>query len=331
MSLTPLRVLAVTSWQTSCGIAAYAEMVQQFVQEADPDISLEAFPEALDPEWLRRRLRETPELLHPHVLWLNYHRGLHSRWTPDLVQAFRQNFGLAVVVTFHDTYGEREPDALTQELHDLADAFIVHEPCMGLPKQMMVRQGVLPRGGTWQYDTSHHGWCLGRPILGTVGFNFPWKNYDRLAEVTEEAGWALLILANNATPEDLHRWEGLNPACQAISGFLPADMVVAKLAGCDATAFAYECANSGTSGAIRLGLAARKPVLAFESCRQFRDLLFDNAYGVTWLKGWHGFEDRLRQVPIQRLDPGIAFLAHRDRWPLQGRVYAHTFRLAAAR
>ena len=36
--------------------------------------------------------------------------------------------------------------------------------------------------------------------------------------------------------------------------------MVAALSVCTATAFLYECHNSGTSGAIRLGIAALKPV-----------------------------------------------------------------------
>ena len=52
------------------------------------------------------------------------------RWTPERVQELKESY--PVVIDFHDTYGERPPDALSQQLHDLADAFVVHEPCVGL-------------------------------------------------------------------------------------------------------------------------------------------------------------------------------------------------------
>ncbi len=56
------------------------------------------------------------------------------------------------------------------------------------------------------------------------------------------------------------------------------------LSSAEATAFLYTCHNAGTSGAIRQGLAAGRPLLAMSGCRQFRDLetlLFDT--GITWV------------------------------------------------
>src|SRR5207244_7148682 len=109
------------------------------------------------------------------------------------------------------------------------------------------------------------------PILGTAGFNFPWKNFDRLAQVTAGAGWAYLVCSNNATEADEKRWTKANPYTYVIRGFQPTAAIVGALMGCDATCWPYECANSGTSGAIRLGRAARTPVIAWNT-RQFRDL-----------------------------------------------------------
>lgn len=322
--LAPLRVLAVTSWNTACGIAAYAWMVKEFAEAADPGLILVPSAEALDPHWLPG---EQPV---PDVLWLNWHRGLHSRWTPEIVRTFKERARRPVVITWHDSYGEREPDPLTLALHDLADAFIVHEPCVGLPKQVLIRQGVRPAAPVPVYPCRADGRPFAapqQPILGTMGFSFPWKNFARLAEATATAGWAYLVVSNNATDAEKVAWEAANPNGLVLRGYKSAEAVVALLAGCDATAFAYECANSGTSGAIRLGLAARKPVLAFKSCRQFNDVRRDHA--IHWAEDWTHLQHLLTTLPIQRLDPGIAYLAHRDRWPLQGARYAAIFRSCA--
>lgn len=322
----PLRVLMATSWDTACGIAAFAEMAKEYVEAADPNILMLASAQALDPLWARTTQAA------PHVLWLNYHRGLHSRWTPEAVTHWKRDIGTPVVITFHDTYGESEPDALTQELHDLADAFIVHEPCVGLPKQILIRQGVLPYMGVYQYETGPRGWSKGRPILGTAGFNFPWKSYDDLAKATAAAGWALLILSNNATEEDGLRWASYNPACQTVAGFLSGSELVTRLAGCDATAVMYQCANSGTSGAVRLCLAARKPIFA-TGCRQWRDLMIaQDLWGVTALRHVERFARlplALATCPIQRLDPAVQFVAEQDSWVKQGARYASVFREVA--
>jgi hypothetical protein len=325
-----MRVLAVTSVGGACGIANYAEMAMDAVRAADPTIQTQCSAEALDPRWVWT----TTFAPFPDVIWLNYHRGLHSRWTLDEVAQLQQA-GRKVVITFHDTYGESAPDALTQALHDLADAFIVHEPCVGLDKQILIRQGVPPYHGYMEYDYRLTNW---RPVLGTAGFNFPWKNFDRLAEVTAEAGWAYVVYSNNATEADRERWTSANPYTQVFTGFLPTSVIVAGLAGCDATAFPYECANSGTSGAIRLGIAARKPVLAFSGCRQMRDLVLPAAGGpgampdprIIRCANFTHLHEYLQVLHIQRVDAGIVALATRDSWVNQGKKYAEVFRRVLA-
>lgn len=303
-----MRILAVTSWGGACGIANYAEMLRDHLPA---DIEFVPCSEALDPLACQQ---------DADIIWLNYHRGLHSRWTPSCVQALNK----PCVITFHDTYGEAPPDALTVALHDLADAFIVHEPCEGLPKQILIRQGVLGWQEAWQFDER-------RPLLGTCGFNFPWKNFDRLCQVTAEAGWAIYIQSNNATAEDEARWRALNPHLHTDRAYLTGPQIVSRLAGCDATAFPYECANSGTSGAIRLGIAARKPVLAFSGCRQFRDLKDDfKPPQIRWCTDFDDLQFRLQRVPIQRCDPGVVYLAERDSWVRHGQRYADVFKSVLA-
>ena len=317
-----MRVLLISSWGTACGIADYAEQAKRAIEKADPGIEIVPYAAGLNPSVVEQ-LFDTPH--NWDVIWLNHHRGLHSRWTPKAV-AWAKTRG-KVLITFHDTFGENPPDDLCQQLHDLADAFVVHEPCVGLEKQILIRHGV-PEIWLRQVELSHFKAYPDQPLLGTVGFNFPWKNFDRIAEYSEKAGWALLILSNNATEKEEARWRRLNPHLHCVRKFLPQWEAVSYLAACDATIFAYECANSGTSGAIRQGLAARKPVIAWQ-CRQFRDL---NTYGgvsIHWCRGFDHLEETLWQIPIQRVDPGIAYLAHRDSWTNQGKKYAEIFRRLA--
>ena len=322
-----MKVLLVTSWDTPCGIAEHGLQLKTNIERADPDIEITPSPALLDP--LRDEILDAGM---PDVLFLNYHRALHSRWTPDQVRTWRVS--MPVVIDFHDTIGEHPPDDLIRGLLDHADAFIVHEPCVGLddPRVHLIRQGVpAPQPpthyGSWR-DSTNDPLCLSQfpqqPVLGTVGFNFPWKNYDALCRVTAAEGWAIVILSNNATEADEARWRALNPASLIVRRFLPQSLAVSYLAGCDATAFCYTCANTGTSGAIRQGIAACKPVIAFRSCRQFRDLRPERA--ITWIEDWADLPIALGWCPIQRVHPGIVSLAHRDSWVRQGQRYAQILR-----
>lgn len=330
-----IPVLLATTWNTACGIAEHSKMLIAAVETADNDIGIDPRPEALDPAWVLDHYhgphddctgRRPLTLLH-----LNYHRALHSRWTPEDVRRFEIR-GVRVIVTFHDTFGELPPDQLSYDLCRHASAFIVHEPCEGLAAcywRMGVPEWALPEAYDWS------GWSQGRPILGTVGFPFPWKNYDEVAKRTKEAGWAFLLIAPEATAEQIKQWRTWNPWTQVISTFPSQLQVVSYLAGCDATAFCYTCANSGQSGAVLQGIAARKPVFAFETCRQFRALVLAEsgrsaaAAHPSLIRWGETFDDLtyfLESCPIGRVDPRSVALAERDSWSKLGQNYAALYR-----
>ena len=329
-----MNVLLATTWDTACGIAEHSAYLKAAVEAADHGIAIHPTPEALDPA-AADPYRHGWDLLH-----LNYHRALHSRWTPEKVRQVAKH--RKVVITFHDTFGEHPPDDLSRELCDAADAFIVHEPCEGLPNAIYWRMGVPPPRSPMQF--TFHGshppdpywrtlrWCFkgwdAQPVLGTVGFAFPWKNYERLCDLTREVGWALLLIAPGATTEQVVDWQSRHPDLWVIPEFTPRDQVVELLAGCDATAFCYTCANSGQSGAVLQGIAARKPVFAFETCRQFRALFADpiaNKY-VRWCRTFEEFQQRLSNTILGRVDAGMVALAQQDSWTKLGANYAQLYR-----
>jgi len=182
--------------------------------------------------------------------------------------------------------------------------------------------GVADWSLAYDFDTKR------RPMLGTIGFPFPWKNYDKLAEVTARCGWDLFLIAPNATAEDEARWKGLNPHASICTTFVPRDLAISWLAGCDATAFLYVCHNTGQSGAILQGIAARKPVIALKTCRQFRSL-YEDPLGRATIKWAETFDDvaaYLRNIRIQRVDPGIVALAEQESWTKVGAKYLDIYR-----
>lgn len=316
-----MRVLLVTS-EGACGIAEHSAYLKQAVEAADRSIEVVPDVRSLDPKWFFT-VTHAP---FPDVVHLNYHAALHSQWTPEYVKQVREH--IPVVITYHDT-GVPNSDHC-KSIHAVADAFVVHEPCEDLPGAIYWRQGIPAAGkrGTAPRESPV-------PWLGTVGFPFPWKNYDLLAEATAIAGWGLLLLAPTATREDVDRWRALNPQIIVYPEFLPAWEVVYRLGECDATAFLYNCHNTGTSGAIRQGIAARKPVIASrfdEYCtsgRQFRDLALDNLAQrvITWINpDLQQVVDALVTTRIAPLDAGIVALAEQDSWAKLGHKYAQLMR-----
>jgi hypothetical protein len=322
--MTPLRVLLVSTWETACGIAEHSFYLKQAIEAVDPTIEITPCPAALDPS-----ARNTYPFYHFDVLHLNYQAALHSRWTPDVIKGARTGGEYkAVIVTYHDT-GVPNSDQCKAVI-DAADAAVVHEPFDDLPpeKTHYWRMGVPDWEPAMAYNWSLASWCGPRPILGTVGFPFPWKCIDQLAEVTAAAGWAFLVIAPGATADQIAGWRQCNPHLDVLTAFTPRELVVSQLAGCDATAFTYVCHNTGQSGAILQGIAARKPVIALSTCRQFR-ALFEDGLGYDAIDWCITFDEvclALVNMPIVRVSAPIVALAEQESWSRLGQKYSKLYR-----
>lgn len=327
-----MRVALVSS-AGQCGIAEHSYQLEAAVRHADVSIEIRMNPDWLDPAGFGT---ENP-ITQFDVVHLNYHRGLHSRWTPEVIRCFPD---LRFVITFHDTY-EEQPDQLPWDLLKLDNVrrMVVHEPCdladswktryWRQPVPARTGQSVLPVNTFWPPGP----W---RPTLGTVGFDFPWKNYNLLAEVTAACGWNLRIVGQ--VPEDRQlTLRELNPRTY-FDGYVDTGYAVAALEACDATAFLYTCANSGTSGAIRLGIAAGRPLIATHGCRQFRDLEDPSHWnGIHWrnanadsLAGFLTGRDMTSYPRANGYELALIALAEQESWVRGGRAYAHLYHAAVA-
>lgn len=309
------NILLVTTWDTACGIAEHSAMLKGAVEAADQTLHVEPFTD-LHPHPVVNRYQVGPA---PDILHLNYHAALHSQWTPDYIRVLQTQFGAKVVVTYHDTGVPNSNQC--KALYEVADAFIVHEPAEDLPEAHYVRMGV----PDWPGPSKR---LQRRPWLGTIGFPFPWKNYDQLCVTTAAQGWGLLLIAPTASVEQYQHWLQLNPNLSLRSEFVARPEAVSMLADCDATAFAYVCHNAGQSGAILQGIATRKPVIAMSTCRQFR-ALFDDPLGreaICWAESFDDVARHLRTLPIQRVDPGMVALAEQESWSKVGQKYVEIYK-----
>lgn len=246
------------------------------------------------------------------LVHVNHHAALHSSWTGLHIREIQERF-CPVVVTHHDTFETLRilVDRGYKFFIGAADHIVVHEPIEGLPVD-----------GPWTYlrqpIPSAPIRSMAQPPLtvGSVGFDFPWKNFKLLRTLANKAGWRTDIFG------------GMD--------WYERDAAIARLAGCRATAFLYQTGNSGTSAAIRMGLAARKPVVAFP-CRQFRDL-YESKYpdvrgAVLWA---HSEDEFLTLLNYLASDQGywlaacdrVQRLAEHDSWANGARVYYNIYRNA---
>lgn len=336
-----IRVLLVTSDREECGIREYGRMLQE-VFEGDEEVEIVEWPV---PSWPNSGTSLPPELGKFDLCHVNHHAALHAAWSPGVIDALK-SIGWGVVVTQHDTF-EKLSIMKERGFHDFsesADVVVVHEPVEGLRE--MIGGGKVATSGkanvwylrqpVWRPEGLIPWTDLPKKTIGTVGWPFPWKNYETLLQAAENCGWGVLLIAPGATEEQQLRWCEINPNV-VVRGFLPRDEVVAALRGCTATAFLYTTGNSGTSAAIRLGIAAGRPLIAFRSCRQFRDLEFhcQISYAINFVHAQAAVEHWLKKYGenpglVKEHGQYVEALADLDSWQVVGKEkYREVYRQAA--
>ena len=316
-----MNVLLVTSWGVQCGIASHSAYLKQAVEQADPSIQVRPDAAWLDPN--------VPPAVPIDLIHLNYHAGLHSRWTPAAIAIWREAYRIPVLVTYHDT-GVPNSDQC-KAICAAADYFVVHEPYDDLSANgEYLRMGV-PTHIPTAHQQPISAWYAGRRFLGTVGFDFPWKCWNELARVTAAAGWGFYICTPTLTEVRQAELLQLNPFMLFALGLSDVDILV-RLHACDATAFTNVCHNTGQSAAILQGIGALKPVIALSTCRQYRALYADPLGHITirWVETFADIEaslNYLRSSPLfTHYDPVVAELAAQDSWTTVGRRYADIYR-----
>jgi hypothetical protein len=322
-----VRIHLVTSSRAECGIAEHGKMLIEALREVAPEFSVTEAP--MDPNAPQNReLWRDPQ--STDLVHLNHQGALLSQWKLWHVEQL-QRLGLPVVVTLHDTY-EKLSIMRERELPVFpgADAIVIHEPVEGLTgeKVHLIRQGIppLPPGARRTPISSHHP-----PIVGTIGFPFGCKNVDVICKASAAAGWGVLLIVPTATVEQCREWQAMNGEAEIIPHFLPRAEALVRLHGCDATMFHAVSGNSGTTGSVRMGIAARVPVITTSPAinRQLKDLGDDPA--LLWANSAEEATEKL--LLLEREPEGwihqaemVVALAEGDSWLKVAERYAEVYR-----
>jgi hypothetical protein len=333
--MTALHIPLVTSWGTQCGINEHSKYLKAAVEAADPEIELAPNAAWLDPEAF------FADGAAEDIVHINHHDALHARWTTDHLVQLR-DAGSKVVVTWHDTRegSAASPNSLKcRDWSRISDAFIVHEPVADIcgPHVHAWRMGV-PALTTSGFALHPHPFkaYADQPVVGSVGFAFPWKGFALLCDAAREAGWAVVLIAHNATDDQVADWHTRCPHLRVERTFLESTQVVQVLHACEATAFLYSCANTGQSGAILQGVAARRPVLAssVEHCRQFRSIdeaacgapALDLVPAIAWAEVLTVERVAHDLAALPTAAHAVCRLAEQESWTRLGVKYAQLYR-----
>lgn len=225
----------------------------------------------------------------PDLVVFQYNFGFHDLPAFGRLVQSLENRGIPVVVTFHSTKDVNKPDiqaSLGSIRSELATAsrLLVHSPTdVSVLEQFGLRdnvtlfpQGVLP---TQDLDIGAARALLGLPvdvpIVASYGFLLPHKGLEQLIEalpqLQKSVPGARLLMVNALYPnpqsgEQLARLQatvnrlGLQQSVTMITDFLTDEETLTLVQAAQLVVFPYQQTAESSSAAVRVGLAARRPV-----------------------------------------------------------------------
>lgn len=295
-----IRLAWISTFNSRCGLATHSEdLLEHFAPDVYDIVVVADRREPLkpDPPYVRRLWPDAAGSFATvrdfiagfDAVFVNFHPALIA--IDELEQTLRsaQLAGIATFVNLHKTR-DTDIDGRNVSLRDIAPALrgstrvIVHTAAdvarleaLGVADNVaMIPLGVVDQP---PFDRARVRNLLDlqrfHPILGSFGFLLPQKGLPQLIEafalVLHHFPDAMLLMLNAEYPaaesaeerencRELIRDLALGERVRLIDAFLATDEILFLLNACDLTVFPYQASDESESSAVRLGLAAQRPV-----------------------------------------------------------------------
>src|SRR6516165_3640865 len=291
-----LRLAWISTYNARCGIAAYSEHLLEFFDKSAFEITILADDqEAIrpDPDNIVRLWSKSGSLarVRSHLIANGFDAAFFqhnfsffdSDDFADTLAALSEA-GINTFVTFHRTKDVVAHQRLAEGLqgctrvfvHSLDDVNRLRD--FGVSDNVaLLAHGVIDRvAPDADAVRSLLGLSAFGPAIGTFGFMLPGKGLPELIHAfalilrAHPAAYLLMLNADYPTPESreererchaLLRLLEVEDQVRLINDFLEIEETLFLLSACDVVVFPYQQSEESASGAVRLGLAAGRPVL----------------------------------------------------------------------
>lgn len=258
-----IKVALVTTWSPErCGVATYAEELITHVKQSNPDIEFEVIGRPFDVSVVDR-VRDADIVHYNHVF------ALFEAVKESHISTLSA-MGKKTVVTWQESTSDNR--------HQLTEAFdrvVVHQK---------TNDGYahIP-SGIWDICLCTECWPIGSHdkydnFIGMAGFPFAFKHFNLGARIAHTLGMKLLafIPASHHVDASIVAADinSICPGSTVITEFVHQTEIIHELSRCEFTMFPHDHAGGGISGSVRLGIAARRPVIISRAGR-FTDLIED--------------------------------------------------------
>lgn len=314
-----MKVALITSWPPElCGIASNSVNVVNH-KAADVEYKIIEGCAWARPFTEAQVLNESQDC---DIVHLSYERNLHAGLSPAVFHRLREQ-GKKLVITYHNVWpGDHQDDNMLA----VFDAIVSQDPASPAERGFIyIPQGVMEITPSERVERK----------LGTAGFPTAIKGGHLVAQVARTLGLGMLIFAPTSRHADAvwmaNEIRKQVPEAEIVHDFLPQEVVATRLSECLATVWAYGAhgAQSGISGSVRLGLAARRPIVV-SRCGMYRDLWYKSEHSdeICWLES--------EQPTVESMLPAVEeaiqekkrplTIARDMSWVTAGEKYAEVYR-----
>jgi glycosyltransferase involved in cell wall biosynthesis len=294
-----IRLGWVSSWNSRCGIASYAHSLLDAVDRKDMEVTVfssyleqPSCPDASSVVrcWGNSGTSDVYSLIRQitksriTVAVFQFHFAFFNVTSFGIMLDVLQALRVAVIVIFHATESDHMP-CLENIKASLARAngILVHSEedysrmtSFGLENNLSIfPHGVAVRPVAELDTAKARKGLTGRTVISTYGFLLPNKGIEALIEafsiLSSDDPQLYLQLVNAIYPLDISkqikekcaakiRNLGLQERVSLVTDFLPDEESFAHLECSDLIVLPYRNSQESTSGAVRIGLAANRPV-----------------------------------------------------------------------
>lgn len=294
------RVAWVSTWRTKCGIAEYSRSLLEHFEPSQFQVAIfgdQRTPEdGMDPPTISFSLKSWEHSIEgwrrhsanmvrfdPQIIVYQHNWGIFGVADFAAITTDARFRNAVVLIVLHNT---KEMESFTAQQREIAfsafqraDRILVH----GIDDLNRMkdygfsdRTTLLPHGvQPISADSSRPPISNAPPIIGSYGFILPHKGLDILIQalpiIQLRIPGTTLRLVNaqfesERSQKELQRCKelatqlGVSPFVEFISDFLPIEESLQHLRSCDALAFIYKNTEESASGAVRVALAAGRPV-----------------------------------------------------------------------
>ena len=247
-----MRIALITSWNEQCGIAEYARNLIQNTPDADYEI-INRF---------QTYQNQKTKIDQCDLFVLNYEPGILGHWTKEIVS----QISTPKILILHTSNANNNLNEFT----DSFDKVVVHEDAW--ETRHTYKFVYIPMGIP---DFRFASIVRYYKEIGTFGIPFPKKGFHQVCQAAQILGKTACVTAPATRHFDTEIMKRVcleaNPFCNYQTNWMPQEDVITILSFHEVNVFAYNGNDLGISAAVRLGLAAQRPIVLTRD-RQFRDL-----------------------------------------------------------